>query len=378
MVKVLHLRSSTSLGGPEKQILRVAKPLRLEGFDLTLLVLYRRNAAMPFLHPLVAEARKQGMLAGQMQDNNPFFFQLVSQIARQLKQAQFSLLHTHENRGDILGGMAAKLSGIKAVAAVRGSTDRTLALCLYKVLDLLALHFFDKVIAVSNSLRWQVISAGLPQERVVTIHNAIDLEPLEVEASMDGLGLKKSLGIGHEEQVVAIVGRLSPEKGHANFFQAAKKILATSPKTRFIVIGNGPLGEKLKSLSVSLDIGPAVSFLGFRQDVAALMKMSDVVVVSSLREGLPNVILEALALARPVVATRVGGIPEIIRDGETGLLIPPEEPEQLAEALLRLLRNPQEGEKFGERGRAVVAREFNVETMARRTAEVYREVLELG
>ena len=158
------------------------------------------------------------------------------------------MLNTHEYRGDILGGMAAKLAGIKAVATVRGYTDRTLALRLYKVLDLFALRLFDKVITVSHSLRWQVISAGLSQERVVAIHNAIDLEPLEVEASMDGLGLRKSLGIGHEEQVVAIVGRLSPEKGHVNFFQAARKILAASPKTRFLVIGDGPLREKLESL----------------------------------------------------------------------------------------------------------------------------------
>jgi len=378
MLKVLHLRSSTSLGGPEKQILRVAKPLQREGFESALLVLYRRNDAMPFLHPLVAEAGKQGTLAGQMQDNSPFFFQLVNHIARKLKEDQFSLLHTHEYRGDILGGMAAKLAGIKAVATVRGYTDRTLALRLYKVLDLFALRLFDKVITVSYSLRWQVISAGLSQERVVTIHNAIDLEPLEVEASMDGLGLRKSFGIGHEEQVVAIVGRLSPEKGHVNFFQAARKILAASPKTRFLVIGDGPLREKLESLSVSLGLGSAVSFLGFRQDVVALMKMSNVVVLSSLREGLPNVILEALALAKPVVATRVGGVPEIIRDGETGLLVPPEEPEQLAGAIIYLLRHPAEGKKLGERGKAVVAREFNVETMAYKIAEVYREVLGLA
>lgn len=129
---------------------------------------------------------------------------------------------------------------------------------------------------------------------------------------------------------------------------------------------------------MSLDLGSAVSFLGFRQDVTALMNMSDVLVLSSLREGLPNVILEALALAKPVVATRAGGIPEIIRDGETGLLVPPEEPEQLAEALLRLLRNPQEGKKLGARGRSVVAREFNVETMTHKIADVYREVLGLA
>lgn len=378
MLKVLHLRSSTSLGGPEKQILRGTKPLRQEDFELVLLVLYRRSGAMPCLHPLVVEARKQGIQAEQMQDSHWLPLQLIGHIAEKLKEGEFSLIHTHEYRGDIVGGMAARLAGIKAVAVVRGYTDRTLSLRLYKVLDLLALRFFDKVITVSDSLRWQVISAGLPQERVVTIHNAIDLEPLEAEASMDGLGLRKSLGIGHEEQVVSIVGRLSPEKGHADFFQAAKKILAAASKTRFLVIGDGPLREKLEGLSASLGLGPAVSFLGFRQDVLALMNMSNVVVMPSLREGLPNVILEALALAKPVAATRVGGIPEIIRDGETGLLVPPEDPEQLAEALLRLLRNPEEGKKLGERGRAVVAREFNVETMAHKIAEVYREVLGLA
>jgi glycosyltransferase involved in cell wall biosynthesis len=375
MVKVLHLRSSTSLGGPEKQILRAAKSLRLEGFDLTLLVLYRRNDAMPFFHPLVVEARKQEIPAEQMLDSHQLPFQLIGRIAKKLKEEQFSLVHTHEYRGDIVGGMAARLAGVKAVAVVRGYTDRTLALRLYKILDLLALRFFAKIITVSTSLRRQVMSAGLPKERVVTIHNAIAPESLEVEGYADDLRVREGLGIEPEEQVVSIVGRLSPEKGHIYLFQAIKKILAALPKTRLLVIGDGPLREKLEILSVSLGLGSAVSFLGFRQDVVALMKISDMMVLPSLREGLPNVILEALALAKPVVATQVGGIPEIIRDGETGLLVPPKDPERLAEALLHLLRNPEKGKEFGERGKAIVTQEFNVETMVHKIAEVYREVL---
>lgn len=377
MLKILHLRSSTSLGGPEKQILRVAKPLRQEGFKLALLVLYRRKGAMPSLHPLVAEARRQELPAEQVLDSHRLSFQLIGHIAGKLKEGQFSLLHTHEYRGDLVGGIAAKLAGIKAVAVVRGYTDRTLALRLYKVLDLLALRFFTKVITVSKHLRSQVLSAGLPEQQVVTIYNAIDAEAFAAKASLGSLGLRERLGIGDQQQIVSIVGRLSVEKGHRYFLEGAKQVLSSLPETRFLIVGDGPLRKELERLTFSLGIDGAISFLGYQREVAALMSISDVLVLSSLKEGFGNVLIEAMALAKPVVATRVGGVPEIVRNGETGVLVPPKAPERLAEALLYLLRNPEEGKKLGERGKAVVVQEFNIETMAHKIAEVYREVLGL-
>ena len=377
MLKVLHLRSSTSLGGAEKQILRVAKPLRREGFELALLVLYRRKGSMPPLHPLVAEARRQRLVAEQVEDDRRLSFSVIGHIARKLKEGQFSLLQTHEYRGDILGGIAARLAGVKSIATVRGYTDRTLALRLYKVLDLLALRFFTKVVTVSEHLCGQVLSAGLPEQKVVTIYNAIGAEAFAAKATLAGPGLREHLGIGNQQRIVTIVGRLSVEKGHRYFLEGAKRVLNCLPETRFLIVGDGPLRKELGRLTSSLGVDGAISFLGYQREVAALMSISDVLVLSSLREGLPNVLIEAMALAKPIVATRVGGVPEIVRDGETGILVPPKDPERLAESLLYLLRNPGEGKRLGERGKAVVVQEFNVETMAHKIAEVYREVLGL-
>ena len=150
------------------------------------------------------------------------------------------------------------------------------------------------------------------------------------------------------------------------------------PRSPSRVIGGGPGREGLESLAALLGIDGAVSFLGHRRDVAAWMAISDVIVMASVREGLPYVLLEALALAKPVVATHVGGVPELIQDRETGLLVPPKHPERLAEAILYVLSHREESARLGERGREWVWQEFSPKTMAHKTAEVYREVLARG
>jgi glycosyltransferase involved in cell wall biosynthesis len=376
MCRVLLLRSSAGFHGPERQMLQLAKHMRREGFQLEILALYRRNEAMPLIHPLIERARNHGLNAEQLEGKAKLSPKDVLYIAQRLKSGQFSLIHTHGYKANILGGMAAKLAGVKSVATVHLHTETTYRLRLYKIIDLLALRFFPKVIAVSENLRQYLIANGLPPKKVVTIHNAVDLEIFASGVSFcNDKALKNRLGIGSDQYIVSIIGRLTSQKGHRYFLESAKRILEVLPETRFLIVGDGPLREELEGLSLSLGVAQAVCFLGYQQDIATLMGISDVIVMSSLKEGLPYVLLEALALARPVVGTQVGGIPEVIKHGETGLLVPPKDSKGLAEAIIRVLRNPEEAARLGERGRKLVSREFNVETMVRKTAAVYAEVL---
>ena len=316
------------------------------------------------------------MKVEQLDDTSKFSPKVIFYIAERLKGEQFSLIHTHGYKANILGGIAAKLAGVKSVATIHLHTETSYRLRLYKIIDLLVLRSFPKVIAVSESLRQYLIAAGLPPTKVVTVHNSVDLGMFTSGVSFhDDKAPKNRLGIDSDQPIVSIIGRLTSQKGHRYFLESANRILEVLPETRFLIVGDGPLREDLESLSLSLGIAQAVRFLGYRQDVATLMGMSDVIVMSSLREGLPYVLLEALALARPVVGTQVGGIPEVIKHGETGFLVPPKDAESLAEAIIRVLRNPEEAARLGERGRELISQEFNVETMVRKIAAVYAEVL---
>lgn len=375
MEKVLHLRSSSGFHGPERQMLQLAKHIRGEGFQLEMLVLYRRQGAMSFMHPLIERARSHGLVADQLEEKVRLSPKAILYVAQRLKRERFSLIHTHGYKANIIGGIAAKLAGVKSVATMHLHTETTHRLRLYRIIDLLTLRFFPKVIAVSESMRQYLIAAGLPPKRVMTVHNAIDIGIFTSNVSFHDKALRNQLGIGSDQNIISLIGRLTSQKGHRYFLESANRILEVLPETRFLIVGDGPLREDLEGLSLSLGIAQAVRFLGYRQDVAALMSMSDVIVMPSLREGLPYVLLEALALARPVVGTRVGGIPEVIKHGETGFLVPPKDSERLTEAIIWVLRNPEEAASLGERGRELVSREFNVETMVRKIAAVYAEVL---
>lgn len=341
-----------------------------------LLLLHRRKGAPSPLHPLIPEARSKGVEADTLHVDARFSPQAISRIARRLKKGRFHLLHTHEYKSDLFGLCAARLAGVRAVASARGYTDSTPALRLYRYVDLLVLRFFALVMAVSEDLRRQLISAGLREEKVITLHDGIDVTAFASRAKERGERLRRHLVDFEGQPLIAIVGRLSPEKGHRYFLEGAKIIQALRPEAKFLILGEGPLRVELEGLAVRLGVKEAVSFLGYQRDVAGYMAASDLVVQASLREGLPNALLEALALGKAVVATRVGGVPEVIRDGQTGFLVPPKEPQKLAERVLWLLEKPEEAVKMGKRGRVRVVSAFSIEGLARRLAETYSQVLE--
>ncbi len=177
--------------------------------------------------------------------------------------------------------------------------------------------------------------------------------------------------------LIGRIARLQPEKGMEVFLTAAARVLPLFPGARFLVVGDGPLRGELEALARSLGLKEHAHFLGFRSDVPALMKLLDVLVVSSLSDGAPLVVLEAMEAEVPVVASAVGGVPDQIRHEEEGLLVPPSDPAALGDALLRLLRDPGFARRLGEAGRRRAASEFGYEAMVRKVETVYRVALGL-
>jgi len=321
-------------------------------------------------------AHPYGVEVDQILDRTKWPLGMARQVAERARADRFDLLHTHGFKENLVGLLAARMARIPIVSTAHGFSLAFRRLELYRRLDLLLLRAFRRVLAVSGPVRRELIAAGLRPERVRVVHGALDLADFLAQVDSDADGVRRSLSIDPGCPLISFAARLSPEKGHAFFLRAARKVLDHRPEARFLVIGEGPLRSELERTASALSLDEGLRFLGFRTDVATLISISDLVVLPSVKEGLPDVLLEAAALAKPVIASQVGGIPEIVRHGVTGLLVPPADPEALAEAVLHLIDRPDEAQRMGARGREVVTHEFSVDRMARRVAAVYDELME--
>ena len=375
MKKVLHLRTSAAFWGPERQILQLIRPLRERGIVVDVLVLYRRPSKGTLIHPLVARAREHGAMADQIQDSGWWSPGVMAEVTRYLRSGGYDLLHTHEYKGNLIGGWSAWRLDVPSVASVRGYTDRTLPLRIYKWLDLgVTLRLFTRIVTVSEAMRRQVLRAGHPARRVLTLHDAVDATTFSPDRLQLGVQVQQELGYTPAHLLVCAVGRLSPEKGHGFLLAAFKEVIAAVPEARLVLAGEGSLRSRLQAQAARCGLSEHVIFAGYRDDVEAIIAASDLLVMPSLREGFGDPIIEAMALCKPVIASRVGGIVEIVHDGETGLLVPPGDPGALAQAIINLLRDPQARERMGRQGRQVALSEFSVERLAGQLATVYDQV----
>ena len=232
----------------------------------------------------------------------------------------------------------------------------------------------DAIVAVAEMQREHLVrNERMPESLVRVIHNGIDLAHFQPRVGREEQ--RRSLGLDPMGPVVGIVGRLVHLKGLDIFLQAAKAVLKDLPATQFLIVGDGPEGESLKNLSRALGVESSVFFLGRRDDIADLIQVFDIAVLCSRTEALPMVILEYMALAKPVIATRVGSVPELVIDEETGLVIHAEDAKGLVDALLALLRQPGRAKQMGLAGRERVQSSFLVSNTVQKTQQLFSELL---
>jgi glycosyltransferase involved in cell wall biosynthesis len=223
-------------------------------------------------------------------------------------------------------------------------------------------------LTVSEAVRQILIQSGVPAHQVQTVHSGVDLCRIDHAGEAPALFPRGTL-------IVGTVGHLAGHKGHCYLLEATRYLLQLEPRVGLVIAGDGALRPALEAQAVALGIADRVCFTGFRRDVLALMQQFEVFVFSSYLEGLGTAILDAMAVRKPVVATRAGGIPEAVQDGVTGLLVPSRDPEPLARAILHLLRYPEQRRAFGEAGRKRVEHYFTAERMAVETLRVYQRLL---
>ena len=296
-----------------------------------------------------------------------------------IRKEKYDLVHAHSSKAGFIGRIAATLNGVPTIYTPNGfyflDTKSTIKQLIFLWLEKFAGLFTNKLIAVSDSEKKTVIENGIvPSNRVTVIPNAIDPEPFEFNLA-GRQRVRAELGFTEETLIVGTVSRYIPQKDPLTLVQTAKLVLDVLPEIRFVWCGEGEMREETEALAKKLGIHSAFHFLGFRSDVKDIMNTFDVFLLSSIFEGLPYTLLEAMALGLPLVATDVVGSRDVIVNGENGLLVPPKSPQKLADALSDLLQNPQKRQYMGSNGRQLLLQKYNLKKAVLDTQSIYQEVI---
>jgi glycosyltransferase involved in cell wall biosynthesis len=367
-MNLVHLLASPFVGGPERQVLGLARA-QAERHQTTFLSFAERGLARPFLH----QARAEGFPAHELQTNYPRLHAAITEVADWLRQLRAELLLTSGYKPDIIGWRAARAVGIPVVGIVHGWTGVTWKVWIYEWLDALALRFMDGVVCVSQATALRAQRRGIPASKIHVIRNALDPSPYDVPCTTARANVGRLFN-PLPRFLVGTVGRLSPEKGMEVFVRAAILLAPRRADVGFVLMGEGPTRPLLERLIHDAGLGNRILLAGFCRDLPALLPGLDVFVSPSHTEGLPVALLEAMAARLPVVATAVGGTPEVVVDGQTGYLVPPNRPELLAERIETLLQDAELRQRMGAGGRNRVCEQFTFSAMASRYEELLAQL----
>ena len=296
----------------------------------------------------------------------------VARIARRLRRERAQVLVTHSSVDAWIGGLAARLVGVPVVRMRHLSVPvqrNPFSRAVYTALC-------DRIVTTGEAIRTLLVEyLRVPPAKVVSIPTGVDLEEFH-PSRVDPTRIREELGLKRETPLLGMIAVLRSWKGHVVFLQALRRVQARHPDVRAILVGDGPFRSVIQDAISCHGLGSLVHLLGHREDVAEILGGLDVVVsASTAAEGIPQALLQALAMRRPVVATDVGGIPEVIRPGKTGWLVPPGDPEALGAAIVEALADRPEAERMGEVGRQMVEADYSLQRMGERMEELYRSLL---
>jgi len=364
---ILFLSTSSGPGGAERVINNLAASLDPQKYR-AILCLFRPGW-------LKERSESCGIRTFVLPTHGMTDWRWAMQFKRLLRQEQVDLIHAHEFDANVQGAFVAAVSGIPVVATVHGKNyywERLRRRLAYRWVSRRA-----TMVAVSEDLKKFIVEkVGISTSRVKVLYNGVDVlrqcTPTEV------VECRKELGLPEDHQIVGVVGNLYPVKGHQYLIEAIPAVLRKCPKTSFVFAGRGQLESELKAQVYRLGVEKRVHFLGLRQDIPRILAMLDLFVLPSLSEGLSMAILEAMIAGKPVVATQVGGNPELVLHGETGFLVPPRDSQTLASRLVTLLTNRRQAAQFAEKSKCRAEGQFSLRTMVCAYQSLYDECLESG
>src|SRR5437867_267863 len=357
---VLPTEASRGFGGQEIRILAESRWLATHGWRALI-------AAQPGTR-LLAEAERAGVATVAVRMRGPWSLLAVAALRRVIRANDVAIVHTHSSIDAWVAGLAARSLGVPVVRSRHVSIP-------IPPRRALVYRLADRVITSGEAVAAIVRGAGVPADRVVAIGPGLDTARFHPNVS--GAGVREELGL--RGPAVGLVANIRGSKGHEHFLEAARLVLAERSDARFLIVGDGIGFEDVRRRVKEMGLEPRVLMTGFRRDVPEVMAALDVLVLPSTRsEAMSQVIPQALAVGTPVVGTAVGGTPELIRDGETGRLVPPADAPALAAAILDLLRDPERARALARRGQALVLARHSIDAAMARTLEVYAAVRAAG
>jgi glycosyltransferase involved in cell wall biosynthesis len=360
MNKVLYVITELDVGGAEKALYELATRLSRAAWQPEV-------ACLSGTGILGADLRERGIPVHFLHARGAWDVRALWRLRRPIRGAD--IVHSFLYHANMAARLAAVGTGVAAVVCSARVAERSRP--GRRRLDCLTHRLVDAEVCVSAGVRDFLASGGFPKRKLFVIPNGVDVQRFEGRDA----AFKERLGIRPDAPLITTIGRLHEQKGMAYLLRAASSVLRSHPHCHFLIVGTGPLEGELRAAARALHLADGLTFFGHCDDVPAVLKATDVFVLASLWEGMPNVILEAMAAGLPIVATRVEGTEDLIEHGETGMLVLPRDVPGLASGITRFLDEPERAQRFGAAARERVRSHFSLESMVRRHEALYADLL---
>ncbi|MCL2348645.1 MAG: glycosyltransferase [Planctomycetaceae bacterium] len=374
-MNILTLTASPFFGGPERQMIGLAETLRRLHPDVRSMIasFSEKGNACPFLE----KAAAAGFEAMELQNDFPHLLRAKKELQTLLRERQIDLILANGHKARCIAWLVARSGNVPVIGVSRGWTDENFKIRLYNRFDLFLLRRMRHIVSVSDGQAEKMKRFGIPGDRITVIRNSIRTDRFDEKPDISFRQTLEAMFPVKPRFLLGAAGRLSPEKGFDVLIEAMKKLFERNIAAGLVIFGDGFLRETLKNQAKSSGVQNMVRFPGFTGELDRFLPNFDLFVQSSRTEGLPNVLLESMAAQTAVVATRVGGTPEVVEEGVTGLMVAPENANELAAAITKLLENPERLADMGAFGKKRVERLFTFDIQAEQYYELFRKYVQI-
>lgn len=371
-MNICHLISGDLWAGAEVQAYTLLMAIKKK-HDISIYVIILNNGKLSKL------LKKENFNVKIIEENNNSFLSIKKQIVTYLVDKNIDVLHTHRYKENMLGALVKKKCNIKKLVSTIHGKQETISFfknikhnLLMNLNYFILNNFFSACIAVSASIKVS-LSKQISPEKLHVIHNGINIS--ETTSVTTDPKLHTELNIKKDEIIIGSVGRLVPVKGFDLLISIAKKLIIKNKKVRFIIVGSGPLEKQLKEQAQKSDLSSKITFTGFKDDVLKYVSLFDIFMVTSHHEGIPMAVLEAMVLGKIIIATNVGGLPEIVDHNKSGLLINSRNPEDFINKSLLILSDDKRREEMSNLAVNKIVEQFNTERTVDKVIELYKNTL---
>ncbi|MBD3401581.1 glycosyltransferase [candidate division GN15 bacterium] len=366
-MNVLHLRASNFYGGPERQLHFHARQARGSSYDITISSFLEDGSTPEFIETIAAD----GIATHVFEITGAYDPKAVKILRTYLTEHEIDILCTHDYRTHVVGLAASRGLATAWVAFSRGWTWENWKVRAYHTLDKAIIRFADHIVAVSGAQKEKLVRIRVPAEKITVAYNSIMPQSF---ADIPAVDLKARYGFDDNVLVGVSGGRFSAEKGQMFLIEAAHRAIEREPRLRFALFGSGPDLEDARRLVVKLGRENEIRCPGHEKNLIGCLKDAAMLLNPSLSEGLPNIVLEGMALGTPVIATRVGGVPELVEDGRSGLLVPASDINAMVDAMVRLAADSSLQQKMVEQALEAIRERFSFEQQMAVLSDVYERV----